>query len=96
MKLKQFALALYSCLSPLDSKDDVTFCFVSHVTSNSIWLKKKVALPCWRHGASREGGQLLLPLAPRRQGKEKLASLLAGAEALAGVSPIERTQKSEK
>ena len=23
----------------------VTFCFVSHVTSNSIWFKKKVALP---------------------------------------------------
>ena len=80
MKLKQFALALYSCLSPLDSKDDVTFCFVSHVTSNSIWLKKKVALPCWRHGASKEGGQCLLPLAPGRQGKEKLSSLPAGAE----------------
>ena len=61
MKLKQFTLALYSCLSLLDSKDNVTFCFVSHVTSNSIWLKKKVALPCWSHGAGREGGQLLLP-----------------------------------
>ena len=84
MKLKQLTLARCSRLSLLDSKDDVTFCFVSHVTSNSIWLKKKVALPCWRHGANKEGGQLLLPLAPRRQGKEKLAS------------PIKRTQKNEK
>ena len=81
MKLKQFTLALYSCLSLLDSKDDVTFCFVSHVTSNSIWFKKKVALPSgatapagreasssfhWRQGAKERRSWPPSLLAPKR------------------------------